>query len=70
MAKRDYKKHYEWCKENRVPVTVVLMRTTDADIIDWLKDKPSKSGAIKQILRERIQKDTLQGELNPLKSPE
>lgn len=64
------KTHAEWCKTGRERITVVLMRTTDADIIEWLENKPSKSGAIKDALRELIHRDTLQGELNPQESPE
>lgn len=35
-------------------VPIRLNTKTDADIIEWLDNQPSKQGAIKELIRERI----------------
>ena len=55
----EERKYYEseakrkWQKENTVFIGVKLQKTTDADILDFLKDK-QKQTTIKEALREYI----------------
>jgi hypothetical protein len=44
------KSHAEWQKANTIVATVRLQKRTDADIIEYLKDKPTAT-TIKQALR-------------------
>ena len=46
----DTDAHAAWMKENTVVISIRLQKSTDADIIEFLKDK-SKQGVIKQALR-------------------
>ena len=52
---KDYKKQYEWNKENKLFIGLNLMRNTDADIIEYIEQKQekgeSKQGCIKKCLR-------------------
>lgn len=38
-----------------VRVSLKLNRRTDEDIIFWLQRQPSKQGAIKQLIREKLE---------------
>lgn len=55
---RDYKKQYLWNKENKITFSVVLSRSTDADIVDFLEDKQkqriSRNALIKKALRDQM----------------
>lgn len=47
-----------WKAENTTRIAVALNNRTDADIIHYLETVPSKQGAIKQALRELIERVT------------
>ena len=42
-------------KEHTTGFYMKLNTKTDHDILEWLERQPSKQGAIKQLIRERIQ---------------
>lgn len=46
-----------WIKENTVSIGMKLNKNTDADILDYLKDKPNQT-EIKRILKEYIANQT------------
>ena len=52
---RDYKKQYEWNKENKVFIGLSLSKKADEDIIDYLDSKrgegESKQGVVKKCIR-------------------
>ena len=55
---RDYRKQYKWNKENSMFIGVKLMKTTDADIIDYIDASvaagETKQGCIKRCIRGEI----------------
>ena len=53
---------YKWEKENTLVVPIHLMKSTDADVVDWLGRQPSKQGAIKKAIREKMQREQLGGQ--------
>lgn len=53
-AQRRASKKYD--AENTRQIVMKLNTTTDADILDWLDSRPNKQGAIKEAIRERINK--------------
>lgn len=44
----------EWQKKNTIIFSIRLQNTTDADLIEWLADKPSRQGEIKRLMRIAI----------------
>ena len=58
---RDYRKQYEWNKENKLTFSVVLAHKSDDDIIDYLADKTkqriSRNALIKKALREQMRRE-------------
>ena len=50
----DSKAHAAWQKENTVVITARLQKSTDADILEYLKDK-STAATIKAALREYME---------------
>lgn len=55
MPDSDAKKN--WMKANTVQITAKLNQHTDADILQYLSIQPSKQGAIKQALREKMARE-------------
>lgn len=57
---RDYKKQYEWNKENKVFIGLSLSKKADGDIIEYIESEVekgrTKQGVIKDALRETIAK--------------
>ena len=51
-AQRASQRRYD--KYRRTKVSVLLVNTTDADIIEFLKKCPNKQGLIKKLLREHM----------------
>jgi hypothetical protein len=51
MPYKDPDKFKEWESSHKKKITMSLMTTTDADILDWLEDKTSMQGAIKEAIR-------------------
>ena len=51
-AQRASQRLYD--KERRTRVSVLLVNSTDYDIIEYLKTCPNKQGLIKKLLREHI----------------
>lgn len=51
-AQRASQRHYD--KACRTRVSVLLVNTTDADIIEFLKTVPNKQGLIKQLIRDHM----------------
>jgi uncharacterized protein (DUF4415 family) len=49
--KPETQAHKDWVRDNTVFVGIRLQKKTDADILDFLRDKP-KQTAIKAALRE------------------
>ena len=45
-------------KDHTVTVTVKLNQGTDADIIAWLSRKQNKQGAIKDLIRLQIERES------------
>ena len=43
--------------ENTVQIKMKLGKATDADVLQWLNEQPSKQGAIKKLIREAIKKE-------------
>lgn len=58
---RDFKKQYQWNKENKQTFSVVLSKKIDSDIIDYLQDKQkariSRNALIKKALRDQMLKE-------------
>ena len=54
---RRYATALRWEKENAVRISIKLMKSTDSDILDYLKDKP-KQTTIKKTLRQLIKEET------------
>lgn len=52
--KKQNKYHAQWEKENAMRFSVKFLKSTDADIIAYLKTVSSKQGAIKAALRYYI----------------
>jgi len=46
-----------WNKENTVFIGILLQKSTDSDIIEYLEDKP-KQTTIKKALRQLIKSET------------
>lgn len=46
-----------WDKENTTKLCLKLQRRTDADILQYLDQQPSKQGTIKQALREKMARE-------------
>ena len=44
-------------KDHTVMVTLKLNKDTDAEIICWLQEQPSKQGAIKQLIQREVDKE-------------
>ena len=61
---RDYKKQYEWNKENKITFSVVLSKKIDTDIIGYLEDKQkqriSRNAVIKKALRDQMLREGYQ----------
>lgn len=57
-AKESYKygAQDKYDKSNTVQIKMKLNRKTDADIISWLEQQSSKQGAIKALIREKLNK--------------
>lgn len=53
---QKYAPQEKYSAENTVRFSLKLNKKTDADILEWLKNKPSKQGAIKQAVRAGIDK--------------
>ena len=51
-AQKAAQRRYD--KERRTKVSVLLVNSTDADILEYLKTVPNKQGLIKQLLREHM----------------
>ena len=58
---RDMKNRAAWDKEHTMLVSVRLMKSTDADIVDYIEDKASQ-GETKQGIIKRCIRTTMQGE--------
>ena len=43
-------------KKYRVSFIVPMMKTTEADLIEWMKQQPNKSGYIKSLIRADMEK--------------
>ncbi len=41
-------------REHTVMVTLKLNRDTDAELICWLREQPSKQGAIKRLIQQAV----------------
>lgn len=54
----DSEKKRDWMKANTVMLTVKLNKRTDADVIEWIEKKESKSGEIKRLIREEIARES------------
>lgn len=52
----DSKSKTEWDKANTRVISLKLNTHTDADIIAWLANQPSKQGAIREVLKNHIAK--------------
>ncbi len=52
------KAQQKYDEANTIRIGLKLNHKTDADIIQWLKDKPSKQGAIKSACRTIINKES------------
>lgn len=52
----DSKAKRDWDAKNTVFVGLKLNRNTDADILSYIEDAPSKQGAIKEALRAYIER--------------
>lgn len=46
----------EWVKANTTFVGLKLNNNTDAEIISWLEQQPTKQGAIKEALKDYIKR--------------
>ena len=53
-------KKREWEKANTVRMSFKFQKSTDADILAYLKTQPSMQGAIKEALRERMRLESEQ----------
>lgn len=54
----DSEKKRGWMKANTTMLTVKLNKRTDADVIEWIEKKESKSGEIKRLIREEIARES------------
>ena len=52
----------EWDRQNSYKLGVKFNRQTDADILEWLERQPNKNGAIKQSLRDTIERERREAE--------
>lgn len=52
----DTKAKKDWDRANTQIVSLKLNTHTDADIIVWLANQPSKQGAIREVLKNHIAK--------------
>ena len=44
-------------RDHTVMVTLKLNKDTDAELICWLREQPSKQGAIKALIQREVDKD-------------
>lgn len=58
---RDFKKQYQWMKENKVFVSLGLMKSTDSDIIQFLEDR-KKQGQARNALIKKALRDMMKAE--------
>lgn len=58
MPYKDPENRHKWDVKNKYSFSIRLMRTTDADIIEWLQKQPSRQGAIKDLIREELARST------------
>lgn len=47
-------KQIAWDRDNTVQIKLKLNKSTDADILSWLTEQPTKQGAIKDLIRKAI----------------
>ena len=47
----QYKRSHEWDKNNTVRINFMMMKSTEADLIEWLQAQPNKNGYIKSLIR-------------------
>ena len=45
-----------WDAANTTQIKLKLNQRTDADILAWLEEQPSKQGAIKELIRAAMKK--------------
>lgn len=45
----------EWDKNNMTRIQVILSNKRDAELIEWLKQQPNKSDAIRRALRLAVE---------------
>lgn len=48
-----------WKKENTVQIGIRFQKSSDADLIQWLENKPSKAGEIKRLMRIAIESEEI-----------
>lgn len=48
----DSEAKIRWIKENTTVIAVKLNHNTDADLLQYIEDEPSKAGIFKKALRE------------------
>ncbi len=44
-------------KKNKVSFDLCFMKSTEQDMLDWLNKQTNKSGAIKALIRQEIQRE-------------
>ncbi|MBR6425288.1 MAG: hypothetical protein IKS29_04985 [Oscillospiraceae bacterium] len=52
----QYKQQNEWKKKNSVSISLFLLRSTDADIIEHLDKQENKRGYIKSLIRADMER--------------
>lgn len=53
---KQYERQAKWDKENRRNVVLRLVKTTDADLLEYLDGLPNKQGYIKALIRADMEK--------------
>lgn len=53
----DSEAKYRWQQEHTTILNIRLNHNTDADILEALKAMPSKSGFVREAIREKLERD-------------
>jgi hypothetical protein len=58
MPYNDSAKDYNWRKKNQRRIVLYLSRISENDIIEWIESQPSMQGAIKDLIRKEIERES------------
>lgn len=64
MPYKDTKSDTQWRKKNIRHIGLNFMRNSEGDVIEWIEKQPSMQGAIKDLIRAEIARETQTADSN------